>query len=778
MVAALPFLMPTVVEHPHLTFEGEHMLRRFFALCLFVVGALSVTPQARAEGGEHRFAFVVGNGAYADSPLPTAANDAGLMAETLQAAGFDVVGARDLDADTFRQSYADFLQRVGGGGPQAVAFVYLSGYGVQYGPDTYYVPIGAHVSRPADLPLQAIRFSDLLAPLEALNIKARFFVADAAYRSPFGGSRDVPGGLGLIDPAAGSLIAYNAAPGTVVAPATKDYGLYAQLLSAEMRVGGLPPDDLFERLRLRVSTASEGREIPWHASKIDSDVRFFERGADAPALPRPRVLASRVPLRDLPVGEAYAAAIARDDLAAYSEFLTVYGRDPLAKRIRILLAARREARTWALTRKSDEPSAYWTYLVRYPQGPHAAAARARLARLGADELPPQSFAPLVLDVPPPEAFELGIVDAGPIDFDGRGYELGPPPVLVEEDRLAPLPPELLKLRPPPEPEESYALPAPVFVPLPAYINPPRNIARPRNNRFFGGDGDLHRPGARGDNGEEINIIVIPRPEPARRRGEDRDRTTSSTGRSEEGGRRRDAGQPDTQPTAPAGPGGAVVPPTPRGLGGAPLPTPSVGRERRRDDGFDNGQMGGRNGTPGPAPRGLERPGQGDRGLQNGLPPGSPNGLQNGSSNDARTQRQNERREERRQERRQQRLDGATPQPLPVPNGAPVNPGRIEHREAVRPGAVPLQPRPVPPAVVPRAQAAPRMQPPPHMQPVPHMEPAPRMQAAPRMEHREMERPHPTQMPHVEPHREMVRPAPANAPNGGRPGGGNRFDQRP
>ena len=43
--------------------------------------------------------------------LATLANDAGLVAQTLQAAGFDVVGARDLDQESLRRAFKDFLEK-------------------------------------------------------------------------------------------------------------------------------------------------------------------------------------------------------------------------------------------------------------------------------------------------------------------------------------------------------------------------------------------------------------------------------------------------------------------------------------------------------------------------------------------------------------------------------------------------------------------------------------------------------------------------------------------
>ena len=107
-------------------------LKVFICLLLpIVVLAAGGSGPVHAQQQEKRIALVVGNGAYSKSPLATTANDAGLIAQTLQAAGFDVVGARDLDADTLRKSLRDFIQKAQASGPGTVAMIYLSGYGVQ-----------------------------------------------------------------------------------------------------------------------------------------------------------------------------------------------------------------------------------------------------------------------------------------------------------------------------------------------------------------------------------------------------------------------------------------------------------------------------------------------------------------------------------------------------------------------------------------------------------------------------------------------------------------------
>jgi hypothetical protein len=70
---------------------------------LFALGLALISPLA-AQTNEKRIALVIGNADYQAGPLQTSANDAGLIAQTLQAAGFDVVGARDLDQESLRRS--------------------------------------------------------------------------------------------------------------------------------------------------------------------------------------------------------------------------------------------------------------------------------------------------------------------------------------------------------------------------------------------------------------------------------------------------------------------------------------------------------------------------------------------------------------------------------------------------------------------------------------------------------------------------------------------------
>ncbi len=458
-----------------------------FSLCLILFSILAGSiDSASAQQPEKRIALVVGDGAYTKSPLATAANDAGLIAQTLQAAGFDVVGARDLDGDTLRSSFRDFIQKAQASGPGTVAMVYLAGYGIQLAGENYFIPVDSQLSRDVDIPTEGLRISDYLRQLASLPLKASIVVLDAARQQPFiEGGQSIASGLALVDPEPQMLIAYNAAPGTVAPSEPGPYGVYAQSLAEMIRTGGLPLPDVFNHVRLRVNEVSKGAQVPWDAGKIDASFTFFDRAPDAPAQAAPDQAAAirNKPIRDLGAQDAYAAALERDTLPAYEDFLAAYPADPLARRVRAIVAARREAITWLRSYRADTPQAYWSYLRRYPRGPHAYDARRRLAILTAPLEPPPSFAVMDYDVPPPPPDEIVYVDRPVLMFSDPDFDFAPPPP-PPVFFLPPPPPDFVVLAPPIVAVGLFILPQPCFVPIPTYVRPPVYVAPPPNNIIF------------------------------------------------------------------------------------------------------------------------------------------------------------------------------------------------------------------------------------------------------------------------------------------------------
>ncbi len=486
----------------------------FFFLLLCGLACPGLVDFAAAQAPqEKRVALVIGDGNYEKTPLATAANDAGLIAQTLQAAGFDVIGARDLDADGLRNSFREFIDKVRADPANTVAMVYLSGYGIQLAGENYFIPVDAKISRDTDIPIEGMRISDYTRQLASLAVKASIVVLDAARAQPFiEAGNPIAGGLALVDPSPNMLIAFNAAPGTVAPNDTGNYGVYAQALAEMIRTGGLPLPDMFDRVRLRVSENSQGAQMPWDAHKLDPQFSFFffDRAPDAPPVQGSpdQVAAIRDrPIRDLGAQEAFTAALTRDTFQGYEDFLLAYPSDPLARRVRAIVAARREAIIWRRTYLADTPNAYWTYLRRYPEGPHAWDARRRLSILSAAFDPPSSFAMMDYDVPPPPPDEYVYVDR-PVFYFGDpdfGFAPPPPPPIYF---LPPPPPDFVVLAPPILAVGAvglFLLPRPAFVAMPLYVRPPAYVRPPPNNIIFN---NIH-------NTTVINTVINnPAPSPA------------------------------------------------------------------------------------------------------------------------------------------------------------------------------------------------------------------------------------------------------------------------
>ena len=459
-----------------------------FSLCLIIIfGSPATLSSAAAQQQEKRVALVIGNGAYAKGPLATTANDAGLVAQNLQAAGFDVIGARDLDADSLRKTFRDFMQKVESDPANTVAMVYLSGYGVQLAGENYFIPVDSTINRDTDIPIEGLRVSDYTRELASVPLKVSIFVLDAARQQPFiEGGNQIASGLALVDPAPNSLIAFNAAPGTVAPSESGPYGAYAQALAEMIRTGGLPLPDVFDRVRLRVSENTKGGQIPWDAQKIQVQFTFFDRAPDAPPVqgtPDQVAAIRERPMRDLGAQEAFTAALTRDTLPGYEDFLAAYPGDPLARRVRAIVAARREAITWRRSYLADTPDAYWSYLRRYPNGPHAWDARRRLAFLSAAPEPPATFAMIDYDLPPPPPDEMVFVDRPVFYFGDPDFDFAPPPP-PPLFFLPPPPPDFVVLELPFASVGLFILPQPMFVPVPDYVAAPVYVTPPPNNVIF------------------------------------------------------------------------------------------------------------------------------------------------------------------------------------------------------------------------------------------------------------------------------------------------------
>jgi uncharacterized caspase-like protein len=409
------------------------------------------TAGGEAEPVQPRVAFVVGEGSYAKAPLPTATNDAGLVAEALRTIGFEVVEGADLNQTDFMRNFRRFLASVENAGPNAVAVVYFSGYGFAFDGDDRLAMADARLQREEDIPLDTVRLSELLRAIAATSALAKVVICDAGRPLPFSiqGVR-LAKGLGAVDPPRRTLVAFSVAPGMVAEDGPGPYGAFAAATAEMARSPGLELAEVFARIRARTHEVTQGRQTPWDMSAVGSSVVLVPSdGANMQSSAISLAAFGPRPIRERTPDDAYVLAVTQDSLSSYGEFLAAFPKNRYAAQVRSVLRARREALVWLRAVKMNTAESMWTYLQRYPNGMYVGDAERRLRRHSAPLAPPTDFVPVDFhDIPllPEEAEQSANVT------------LAAPPQMLSQPQAA-----YLATLPPPSPRVGpRVLPTPVL----------------------------------------------------------------------------------------------------------------------------------------------------------------------------------------------------------------------------------------------------------------------------------------------------------------------------
>lgn len=238
-----------------------------------------VTPAAAQT--ERRVALVIGNSDYArTADLRNPAADAGLMARTLQQAGFGAVTADlDLGVNAFRTKLQAFRQLAD---TADVAVVYYAGHGIEVDGETWLLPVDADIVDARDLPDIAINLTRLLDAVQSAPL--RIVIVDACRNNPFRGSiriregertRSVgERGLTPIN-RSGMMILYAAAPGNVASDGAGENSPFALALAQYLPQPGLDIHRLPSLIRDRTLELTNGSQEPYLASSIPATFEYF-----------------------------------------------------------------------------------------------------------------------------------------------------------------------------------------------------------------------------------------------------------------------------------------------------------------------------------------------------------------------------------------------------------------------------------------------------------------------------------------------------------------------
>jgi Caspase domain len=355
------------------------MLRPVLYNAIIAAGIVLGLHTAHAE---NRMALVIGQSAYrAVTPLPNPANDARAMAQLLGDAGFEVQAASDLSQSELREKVSAFAAGVAAKGPDTVVLVFYAGHGMQIDGENFLVPVDIDPKREADIPLQAVRLSDVLNTLNSVPSKTRIILLDACRNNPFPDINKTAGrGLAIVDAkvgAAGTFVSYSTSPGAEAEDGNGADSPYTTALLKTARQPGLSIEEAFKQVRVSVNRATDGRQTPWDSSSLTNGFSFFGQADGGPkqSAAKRTVDDWRRELQGKPPEAANEMIVADGAVEAYEAFVALFAEPPFGPQARLWLDRQRRMLAWNDAVIGNTAAAYHAFLVRYPDSDLTATAR-------------------------------------------------------------------------------------------------------------------------------------------------------------------------------------------------------------------------------------------------------------------------------------------------------------------------------------------------------------------------------------------------------------------
>ena len=260
------------------------VLKLLFAVLAFVLASAGA---ADAQGGR-RVALVVGVSNYQHvAKLGNPTNDALDISNAFYRLGFQVQTLIDPD----RRGLEDAIRKLGRDAEGAEAGIfYYSGHALEVSGQNLLVPATADIRSERDLRFETV---DLDSVLDSVSGRGRvsLLILDSCRDNPFskqlaGSSRAVSlRGLGHVDAAVGTLIAFSTAPGKTAADGDSRNSPFTAALLHNVERPGIEVRRMFGDVRREVREATGGRQIPWENSALEGEFFFkpLPPAADKPA---------------------------------------------------------------------------------------------------------------------------------------------------------------------------------------------------------------------------------------------------------------------------------------------------------------------------------------------------------------------------------------------------------------------------------------------------------------------------------------------------------------
>lgn len=237
--------------------------------------------QSPVPRGADKVALVIGNNSYPQAGLRNAVNDAKAVATTLRDLGFEVSYRENLALAPMLDAMREFLLQAAG---SQVRVFYYAGHGAQWKGRNYLVPVDAFFRNEDEVATRAANASELVERLGQSRSGVNVVILDACRNSAFpvgtrtrgpgGNARSLAPGLAQVVAPRGTLVSFSTAPGAVALDGSDGNSAFTRHLVSNMRVPGLPVEQLFKRVRIGVAADTAQAQVPWESSSLMGEFCF------------------------------------------------------------------------------------------------------------------------------------------------------------------------------------------------------------------------------------------------------------------------------------------------------------------------------------------------------------------------------------------------------------------------------------------------------------------------------------------------------------------------
>lgn len=283
-------------------------------ILLFICGGFSTASTAE----EQRFALVIGNSDYKQSPLKNPINDARDMQKMLERFDFVVTRLENANQFEMERAISDFRNDLDDDG---VALFYFAGHGLQAQRENYLIPLRAKIKSEVDLRWGAIPVAQVIDMMESRGSGLNLVILDACRNEPYpSGYRSQQRGFARAGRTReGTYIMYATDPGTLAADGEGRNGVFTGAL-----LEGLETDPsrsierLFKDTSKLVNRYTNGAQTPWHEGVLLREFSFLtpEQMSEQTVTSSPNTNIS-----DSPEREVWLEVKMRDSVDIYEQFI-------------------------------------------------------------------------------------------------------------------------------------------------------------------------------------------------------------------------------------------------------------------------------------------------------------------------------------------------------------------------------------------------------------------------------------------------------------------------